>query len=210
MNIETIIQGSTLLGIMTRFLINLIVLFILIRLIYYRFTKKEEFIFAYFMMGIIINLLCSLMGTVDVQIGMVLGLFAVFAILRFRTVTFTVKDMTYIFIVIGMSVVNSQANIPPPFLGAIVVNSIVIIAVLILEMFLKKNMVTSFRLKYKKVELLDPYRRSELLKDLSQITGQDVVKVTIRELNASKGRAELEVFFREKKIDKEPTVPVSI
>ncbi len=118
--------------------------------------------------------------------------------------------MTYIFIVIGVSVINSQANIPPPILGAIVVNSIVIIAVLILELFLKKNMVTSFRLKYKKAELLDPSRRSELLKDLSQITGQDVVKVTIRELNASKGRAELEVFFREKNIDKEKTVPGSI
>lgn len=199
MSFETILSDHTLVGVMARFLLNLVVLFILIRMIYYRFSRKEEFLFAYFMMGIIINLLTSLMGTVNVQIGMVLGLFAIFAILRFRTVTFTVKDMTYIFITIGVSVVNSQANIPPPVLGALVVNFIVIISTLVLEIFLNNNRQSSFELRYKKTELLDPARRKELLKDLSAITGETIENVTIKKFNSAKGRAELQVFFREKK-----------
>lgn len=199
MSFETILSDHTLVGVMAGFLLNLVVLFILIRMIYYRFSRKEEFLFAYFMMGIIINLLTSLMGTVNVQIGMVLGLFAIFAILRFRTVTFTVKDMTYIFITIGVSVVNSQANIPPPVLGALVVNFIVIISTLVLEIFLNNNRQSSFELRYKKTELLDPARRKELLKDLSAITGETIENVTIKKFNSAKGRAELQVFFREKK-----------
>lgn len=200
MSFETIFQEHNLAGVITRFIVNLGALFILIRLIYYRFTRKEEFLFAFFMMGIIINLLCSLMGTVNVQIGMVLGLFAIFAILRFRTVTFTVKDMTYIFIIIGVSVVNSQANIPPPVLGAIIVNSIIIIATLILEVFLKNNKLESFDLKYKKAELLDPSRRKELLKDLSVITGEEIEEIEIKKFDAVKGRADLEVFYKPKSV----------
>jgi len=77
--------------------------------------------------------------TVNIQLGMALGLFAVFAILRFRTVNYTAKDMTYIFTVIGVSVINSQANISPSLLGALLVNSIIIITAIILELFLKKK-----------------------------------------------------------------------
>ena len=113
MSFETLALDNTLRSILIRFFLNLLVLFILIRLIYYKFTRKEEYLFSFFLMGIIIFLLCSLLQTVDIQLGMALGLFAVFAILRFRTINYTAKDMTYIFTVIGISVINSQANIPP-------------------------------------------------------------------------------------------------
>ncbi len=99
---------------MIRFAINLLVIFILVGLIYYRFTGKKEYVFSFFLMGIIIFLLCALLQTVNIQLGMALGLFAIFSILRFRTVNFSAKEMTYIFVVIGVSVINSQANIPPP------------------------------------------------------------------------------------------------
>jgi hypothetical protein len=197
-SLESLAIEDTLVSILIRFAVNLTVLFVLIRLIYYRFTKKEEFVFSYFLLGIIINLICSLLGTVDIQIGMALGLFAIFAILRFRTVTFTVKEMTYIFIVIGVSVINSQANIPPPFIGAVVVNSIIVIATLILELFLLNNSLNSYTIKYNKADLLKPDRESELLRDLSIITGYKVVKVTINEFDTTKGNSELIVWFKEK------------
>jgi hypothetical protein len=197
MSFETIALDNSLLSIMIRFSFNLLVLIILIRFIYYKFTKKAEYLFSYLLMGIIIFLLCSLLGTVDIHLGMALGLFAIFAILRFRTVNYTTKDMTYIFTVIGVSVINSQANIPPPLAGALIVNSIIVIAAYVLELFLRKNGMSSVIIVYNKPELLNPGIREELLKELSIQTGLIIERVKVRKIDIGKGNAELEAFFRE-------------
>ena len=200
MQIDSVLLEHSLTGIMIRFFFNLLVLFILIRLIYYKFAKKEEYLFSFIMMGIIIFLLCSLLGTVNIQLGMALGLFAVFAILRFRTVNYTAKDMTYIFTVIGVSVINSQANIPPPLLGAILVNSIIIITAIILELFLKKNSLTPVLIVYNKLMFLNADHRKDLLTDLTSQTGLNIEKVRIRKIDIAKGIAELEAYFRDKNV----------
>jgi hypothetical protein len=197
MSFETIALTNTLLSIMIRFFFNLLVLIILIRFIYYKFTKKAEYLFSFILMGIIIFLLCSLLMTVDIHLGMALGLFAIFAILRFRTVNYTTKDMTYIFTVIGVSVINSQANIPPPVAGALVVNSIIIIAAFLLELFVRKNGLKTVLIVYNKPELLNPGFREELIKELSNQTGLNIDKIRIRKIDIGKGNAELEVYFRE-------------
>lgn len=198
MELTTVLLDHSLTGIMIRFFFNLFILFVLIRLIYYRFEKKEEYVFSFFMIGIIIFLLTSLLGTVNIQLGMALGLFAILAILRFRTVNYTAKDMTYVFTVIGVSVVNSLANIPPPVLGAIIVNSVILITALLLELFLKNKALTQVTILYYRIQLLGPDRRNELLKDLSGSTGLNVQKVRIRKIDLGKNSAELEVFFMEK------------
>jgi len=200
MSLESLVAGHTLSGVMVRFFTNLLVLFILIRIIYYKYSKKEEYLFSFFMMGIIIFLLVSLLETVEIQLGMALGLFAIFAILRFRTVNYTVKDMTYIFTVIGISVINSQANIPPPLIGAVVVNSIIIIAAYILEIFLNKRTHTSMVIIYNNLELLKPGLKTDLIKDLSLQTGQNVEKVIIRKMDITKKNAELEIYFMDKNV----------
>jgi hypothetical protein len=197
MSFETIALDNSLLGIMIRFSFNLLVLIILIRFIYYKFTKKAEYLFSFLLMGIIIFLLCSLLGTVDIQLGMALGLFAIFAILRFRTVNYTTKDMTYIFTVIGVSVINSQANIPPPVAGALIVNSIIIVAAFLLELFLRKNGLSSILIIYNKPELLNPTIRKELITELSNHTGLIIERVQVRKIDIGKGNAELEAYFRE-------------
>jgi hypothetical protein len=197
MSLEELLMSNTLQGILIRFSFNLLVLFILIRLIYYRFVKKEEYVFSFFLMGTIIFLLVSLLTTVNIQLGMALGLFAVFGILRFRTVNYTAKDMTYIFTVIGISVINSQANIPPPILGGLVVNSIIILLAIILELFLKKNSLARVVVRYNNLKLLDPDLRNDLLIDLAARTGLKIEKIKILKINIGKGRAELEVFFRD-------------
>jgi hypothetical protein len=182
---------------MIRFGVNLLVIFILVGLIYYRFTKKKEYVFSFSLMGIIIFLLCSLLQTVNIQLGMALGLFAIFGILRFRTVNFTAKDMTYTFVVIGVSIINSQANIPPPVVGAIVINSIIIISALLLELFLRKDVFTPVVIVFRKPELLVPEMRKELLKELSAKTGQQIERIIIRKIDINKGNVELEGYYRD-------------
>lgn len=201
MSLESIVTDFNLLGIMARFGFNLLVLFVLIRMIYYRFSRKAEYLFSFFLMGIIIFLLCSLLSTVDIHLGMALGLFAIFAILRFRTVNYTTKDMTYIFTVIGISVINSQANIPPPVVGALIVNAAIIVAALVLELFVRKNTLTTFHIVYNNLAALSPEVRKELLKELSALTGLNIEKVKVIKVDIGKGNAELEVSFRDNNPD---------
>jgi hypothetical protein len=165
-------------------------------LIYYRYSRKAEFLFSFFIMGIVIFLICSILDSVKLELGMALGLFAVFSILRFRTVNFSVKDMTYIFAVIGISVINSLANVPPPFISAIVINFLILITVLLLEIYLKNNASTSLVVIYDNLKLLKSETDPELLKDLSEQTGKKIEKVKIMKFDISRGIAELEVHFK--------------
>lgn len=195
--LEKLLSEVTLANILIRFGFNLLVLTILVYFIYYKHSKKEEYLFSFYLIGVVIFLICALLKTVDIQLGLALGLFAVFAILRFRTVNYTVKDMTYIFAVIGVSVINSQANIPPPVIGAVVINSLIIIIAWLLELYTRKRTLTSFIIQYKNLNLLKPEARQDLLRELSVLTGYDIRNVVIKEMNIEKGSAELEVFFRE-------------
>ena len=197
MNVETLLLDNSLWNLLVRFLINLVVLFILIGIVYYRFSRKEEYLFSFFLMGSMIFLISSILGSIDIQIGMALGLFAIFAILRFRTIQYSVKDITYFFIIIGISVINSQANIPPPVLGAIAINLSVILITYLLELFLQRNGLNKLSISYDKPELLKPDLKKELLKDLSRYTGQNIEKVIIQKINTRRGNAELEVYYKD-------------
>ncbi len=97
-------------NVLIRFAVDLVVLFIVIRLIYYRYTKNNGNAFSFFLMGIMIFLVCILLKTVEINLGVALGLFAIFAILRFRSRNLDLRDMTYFFTILGISVVNALAN----------------------------------------------------------------------------------------------------
>jgi hypothetical protein len=200
MILNSLVLNDSLWSILIRFLVNLVVLFILIRIIYYRFSKKEELLFSFFLMGIMIFLFCSILETLDIKIGMALGLFAFFSIIRFRTINMSGKDMTYFFTIIGISVINSQANIPPPLVGAILVNSIIIVTAFILEIYIHKEKLKTILIIYDKLELLNPNLIQELLKDISGRTGQKIERIKIHKIDFGKGTAEVDVFFKEKNL----------
>jgi hypothetical protein len=200
MSISSLVLEHSLWNIILRFFFNLFILFILIRVIYYNYSKKEESVFSFFLMGIMIFLICSLLKTAEIQIGMALGLFAIFAILRFRTRNLSAKDMTYIFTAIGLSVINALASIPPPVLGAIIVNSIILLTAYLLEIYLQKKTLTRHLLIYDKLELLNPALIQDLKKDISLRIGHNVEKVKIRKIDLNKRTAELEVSFNDKNI----------
>jgi len=199
MSIESILSEHHLISLLIRFGLNMSILFILIGLIYYRFSRKTEFLFSFLIMGIVIFLICSILDSVKLELGMALGLFAVFSILRFRTVNFSAKDMTYIFAVIGISVINSLANVPPPFISAIVINSLILISVLVLEIYLKSQASSSLVVIYDNLKLLKSETDPELMKDLTEQTGRKIEKVKITKFDISRGVAELEVFFKDEK-----------
>jgi hypothetical protein len=121
-----------------RLAINLVVLFIIIKLLYNRYSNKRGNLFAFFLMGTMIFLLCIVLKDVELQMGMALGLFAIFSIIRYRTRNMVIKDMAYLFTVIGISALNALLDYPNPVRGTILVNSIVILTIFLLEISFKK------------------------------------------------------------------------
>jgi|WetSurMetagenome_2_1015567.scaffolds.fasta_scaffold228482_2 hypothetical protein len=184
------------LAIMLRFVIDLFFLFILIRVIYFKYTKKEEFLFTLFLMGIMVFFINSMLYSVRLDIGLAFGLFAIFAILRFRTDSVSIKDMAYIFAAIGISMMNSLEVFKFPMFGIIVFNIIILLSTYVLEEFLTKNRSDSHIITYENLELLKPDKEQKLLKELSLITGKSVFKVKVQRVNYKRGLAVLEIFYK--------------
>ena len=149
-----------------RLMVALVVQFIVVRLIYYRYSKREGRVFTFMQMGLMIFLVCVLLKSVELQLGMALGLFAIFAIMRFRSSNLSLRDMTYFFTVIGVSVINAMATWEAPVRGMLTINGIIILSVLLLERFYHRDDFTVTTLMYDRLELLQSARLHELLKDL--------------------------------------------
>ena len=125
-------------GVLLRLVINTAVLFIIIYFIFFRFSKKKDNVFPFFLMGTMIFLICILLKKTEMNMGMALGLFAIFSIVRFRSENLVAKNMAYLFTVITVSVINAMFDFPHPVRGTIMVNLIIIGTVLFLEIAFSK------------------------------------------------------------------------
>src|SRR4030042_3095214 len=160
---EDLFNNNPLWSIIIRFVMNLFFLFILIRILYFRYTKKEKFMFTFFLIGITVFFICSMLKDIIIDVGIGLGLFAIFSILRFRTRNFSIKDMAYILTIIAMSTINSFKLVGFPMLGVLIFNIIIIISTFILEEYLVRNKVNKHSIIYENLELLKPENNRKLL-----------------------------------------------
>lgn len=188
-------EGTT--GFLVRFILNIITLFVLIRLLYYEFRKEgiPEYLFAFFLLGIIVFLICTALEMVEVQLGFALGLFALFGILRFRTESIPVREMTYLFMVIGISMINSLVNFIDPINGIVLSNTLIIVPAWILEAFLCRNNIKRQEVVYDNIE--DIFAGDEiLLKKLEEITGYKIRKVRIIKIDLVTRKANLVIHYK--------------
>jgi len=184
-------------GILFRFVINTLFLFILIRVVYFRYSKKEKFLFTFFLLGITVFFITSMLKSVFIEFGMAVGLFAIFTILRFRTRNFSLKDMSYIFATIGLSVINSLKLVGFPFLGVVIFNIIIIIAVIVLEEFTLRHNTTTFTIIYEDLELLKTDKKQKILREISFLTGKEIIRYRIREVDYKDKVAKLDITYRD-------------
>jgi len=165
-------------GLGIRLLINLLVLYVIVRLLYYPKARRKDYLFTYFLIGIITFFLCFGLKKLDIDTGMGLGLFAIFGIIRYRTDAIEIKEMTYLFLVIGLSVVNAmlatevdkgvyQINLFE--LGLI--NITVILVLYIMEYLWLVKHETRKIVNYDRVDLLHPDKYEEMKNDLEAKTG---------------------------------------
>ena len=192
-----ILSSDTVWGILLRFSINLVFIIFLIGFIYFRYTKKEKFLFTFFLIGIVVFFVSSIMRRVDIGLGLAFGLFAIFGILRFRTGNFSLKDMSYLFATIGISVVNSLGMMVLPLTGILAINAIIIISAFVLEKVLSINMFMKHSIIYDKLDLLKPENQNKLYKDITSRTGRVILRISIQKIDYKRDIAELDIYFKE-------------
>lgn len=184
--------------ILLRFAINLVFLFLLLRGVYYRFSRKANYLFGFFLMGIVIFFIGAMLKIVSMEFQMAIGLFAIFTILNLRTIGFNVKHMAYLFAVIAISAINAlDLKGKFPLLGLLVFNIIIIASAYILEVLLtRKDEYASHPILYDNLEMLKPQNKKELIRNVTELTGIEVKKVRIRRVDYKERIAVLDIYYK--------------
>lgn len=185
-----------------RLLIDLVTIFVLVRLIYYPIYKQSEYYFMFAIFNLIIFMISFLLNKVDLSMGAAFGLFAVFSMLRYRTESISIKDMTYLFLCIAIGLLTAVTKIKDAedkyeYIFLIGLNSAVLFLTWFLETnrFVKKEM--SKFITYENIELIQSHRQSELLEDLKLRTGINIHRFTVQRINFLKDSAIIKIYFYE-------------
>lgn len=166
-----IINIPSFLELLWRFFLNTFVILILVRVLYYPVSRRKDYLFTYILIATIVFLLCYMLESVTLQIGFALGLFAIFGIIRYRTSQIPIKEMTYLFIIIGISVINALANSETSLIEVLFSNFAIILVTFGLERVWLLKHESSKRIIYERTDLVRPEHYEELLKDLKERTG---------------------------------------
>ncbi|MDD2322166.1 MAG: DUF4956 domain-containing protein [Bacteroidales bacterium] len=178
-----------------RLLFNLLIVFILVRMIYRNDRKGKNYSFAFIAISMIVFLICFLLESVKLELGFALGLFAIFGILRYRTETIPIKEMTYLFVVIGISVINALANKKISYAELFFANAFVVGLLYYLEVNPYFNKEQRMTIKYERIDLIVPERYEEMLEDLRLRTGLPVKRFAVKNVNFLRDTADVYIFY---------------
>ena len=181
----------------TKGIFNLFIILIIVRYIYYPVTKNKDYLFTYLLISLTVFLLCVLLDSVKLQLGFALGLFAIFGIIRYRTDPIPIKEMTYLFLVIGISVVNALANKKISHAELVFANLLLVFVTFGMERIWLLRHESRRNIIYEKIELIKPENKEALLEDLKERTGLNIVRYEIRRIDFLKDIANIRIFYYE-------------
>jgi len=176
---------------------NFGIVLIIVRGLYYRITPRKEYLFTYILFSVIVFFMVMLLENVGVEIGFALGLFAIFGVLRYRTQQIPIREMTYLFVVIGVSVINSLANRRVSYSELLLTNLVIVLITYLLERVFLMKTETKKLVTYEKIELIKPENRAELIADLEERTGLNIHRVEIERIDYLRDAARLYIYFFE-------------
>ena len=180
---------------LVRFLFNTAIILIIVHFMYARYSKRKDYYFSYIAIGVVVFLLCFLLSSVKLELGFALGLFAIFGIIRYRTDAIPIKEMTYLFIVIGISVMNALSNKKVSYAELVITNSAIVFGLWLIEKRLKLKQQNSLILIYENIENLHLMKRKELLTDIVNRTGIKVKRFEIQKIDFLKDIAEITLYY---------------
>lgn len=180
-----------------RFALNVTVITIIVRVLYYPVARRKDYLFSFMLISVLIFLLCFLLESVKLQIGFAFGLFAIFGIIRYRTLSIPIKEMTYLFILIGISVINALANKKISWSELIFTNLVLLFLVYGLErLWLLKHESTK-EIVFEKIDMIRPEKREELKKELEARTGLKINRIDIGKIDYLRDTARIMVHYYE-------------
>lgn len=185
-----------------RLLIDFSAMLVLVRLVYFKMYQRKELFFTFFIFNLVIFLICFLLNKVDLSMGAAFGLFAVFSMLRYRTEDIGIKDMSYLFVVIAIGLINAVAKIKGAsdyyeYIFLVLINTIVIVMAYLFESSaIFKNESVQI-INYDKIELIHTSNSALVLEDLRARTGLNVHRFSVVKIDFTKGTAQLKVYYSE-------------
>ena len=193
---HAILNLSGMSNLLIGFLINLLFVGIVVRGFYYPKCKKGEYFFTFILIAISIFLLIYLLGGIKLKTGFALGLFAIFSIIRYRTEQVSIREMTYLFIIIAMSAINGLVMEELSYSEMLLANLLFIASIWVCESNIVIRHLSYKIIKYDNIALITPDKEAELIEDLKKRTGLDIVKVEVGGIDFLKDAAIIKMYYR--------------
>lgn len=187
-------DGPDLWKLLITFGINLLVCWIITHFFYYRKSRRRDYYFTYLLFSTAIFFILYQLQNMTIEVGIALGLFGIFSMIRYRTEQLPIREMTYLFVLIAISIING-AGMATSYASFIVVNLLFIVLIWVLEAIGMFNHKAQKIINYEKIELIQPNRREELLADLKARTGLEITKVQVGSIDFLKDTAYLKVTY---------------
>lgn len=187
-------DGPSLWRMLILFGVNLLVCWIITHFFYYRKSRRRDYYFTYMLFSMAIFFILYQLQNMKVEVGIALGLFGIFSMIRYRTEQLPIREMTYLFVLIGISIING-AGMATSYVSFIAVNVLFILVVWVLEAVGMWNRKGQKIITYEKIDLIKPERREELLADLRERTGLEIVKVQVGSIDFLRDTAYLKVTY---------------
>jgi hypothetical protein len=188
--------ASALAALAPRLALDLACAAVVVHGVYLRRYPRRDYAFTYWLLNIVTFAVAATLSGVRVEMGLSLGLFAVFGILRYRTEAMRIRDLTYLFVMIGMAILNGVASTPEALTRVFFIDLTLLSAIAALELSRGANRSDSVTVRYDRLELLDAKRRAELLEDLSHRLGVRCERAFVQNVDLMHDSAELVVTFR--------------
>ena len=181
-----------------RLLINVVVTWLLIDRLYYKKSRRRDFYFTFMLISVAVFFIVFFMIFVledmkgKTSMGVGIGLFGIFSIMRYRTDAMPVREMTYLFVTIALALVNA-VSVAVPLFEVILTNLVIVLAVWLCEFHLKTC--PTKLVQYDRIELIPPERREELKADLEKRLGLKIVKVDVGSVDFLRDMAMLRISY---------------
>lgn len=183
-----------------RFLFNFVVIGIIIHFFYYRKSRRVDYYFTFIIISVSIFFLIYLLGSVKLKIGFALGIFAIFGIIRYRTEQVPIREMTYLFTITAISVINAL-SIQMSYTQMVATNLVIILVIWGLEASRWLKHTNSKMVLYDRIQLILPEREKELIDDLKKRTGLDIIRVEVGHIDFSRDVAFIKVYYESDKVE---------
>ena len=179
-----------------RFLINIFFLTALIKYSYYKFSKKADYFFTFYLVGTIVFFLCFTLKKYEIDLGLALGLFAIFGILRYRTDPLKVREMTYLFVVIGLSLVNALSNKKMSYTEIFVGNSIVVAMAYFLDRYWDQQKTNTKDILYESLEHIRPEHHELLKTELEHKLGFEILSISLGQIDFKAETVKIKIRYK--------------